>query len=511
MHEVIDCARELLRCERCSLFLVDASLNELCSLAATNAHPITFPLGKGIAGWVARTGETVNAENAYLHPQFNPEIDVQTGFRTRSILAMPLKLEEKVVAVIEAINKTTGAFTVEDEETLKTFSHFAGMAIRNTLLYEFTAHLGRDAVDLYRQRPQRRYRHIGSSILGARKVRLPTAAELNHYRGVTPSQQELAALDQIDFPSQNYLPNSEDHDKLVPLIVTMFKRLDFPKKYGIPEDVLWSLVTTVKLCYRSVPYHNFTHAFDVTQMMYVFIVTGELQSNLTDLELFVLMTSALLHDVDHMGLNNAFHLKAKTPLGILTAAAGAKSVLEIHHCKLAIDILSDPTCNIFCGISEPELTEAYRLMVDTILATDMARHDEICNELKDLAVGPYSKENPEHRRMAMMVLMKAADISNITRPFDISKVWGGAITEEFYAQGDAERSCNMPVTPMFDRSQKKEISETQLGFINYIGVKFFNLASQFLPAIAFTRINLEKNRAEWQRMVDALKAASSTN
>lgn len=286
------------------------------------------------------------------------------------------------------------------------------------------------------------------------------------------------------------------------MVVRLFQ-LALESRFRVDEAVLWNLVGTVKACYRNVPYHNFTHACDVTQMMFVFISKGELHRYLTDLEIFVLMTSALLHDVDHMGLNNAFHLKAQTPLGLLTAAAGSKSVLEIHHCKLAIDILSDPSCNIFGVLPEPDITEAYRLMVDTILATDMARHEEICTELKELAVTPCDKENAQHRRMAMMVLMKAADISNISRPFEISKDWGSAVMEEFYAQGDAERSCNIPVTPMFDRFQKKEIAETQLGFINFVGSKFFSLACQFLPTIDFTLQNLELNRTQWQALLDS--------
>ena len=73
-------------------------------------------------------------------------------------------------------------------------------------------------------------------------------------------------------------------------------------------------------------------------------------------EKLALMTASIVHDVDHMGLNNSFHLKCDTPMGILSSSAGIESVLEIHHCKLAIEILSIPDHNVFHVLSEEEST-----------------------------------------------------------------------------------------------------------------------------------------------------------
>ena len=56
------------------------------------------------------------------------------------------------------------------------------------------------------------------------------------------------------------------------------------------------------------------------------------------LDKFVLLVTAVLHDVDHMGLNNSFHLKAETPMGILVNCTGSLSVLEIHHCNIAMQV-----------------------------------------------------------------------------------------------------------------------------------------------------------------------------
>jgi GAF domain-containing protein len=70
----------------------------------------SFPVGTGIAGYVAETGETLNVHDAYNDPRFNPSIDEQTGYTTRAILCMPICIRGQVIGVVQMINKTEGAF-----------------------------------------------------------------------------------------------------------------------------------------------------------------------------------------------------------------------------------------------------------------------------------------------------------------------------------------------------------------------------------------------------------------
>ena len=70
-----------------------------------------FPVGTGIAGFVAETGETLNVHDAYKDPRFNATIDEQTGYTTRSILCMPICIRGQVIGVVQMINKIGGTFT----------------------------------------------------------------------------------------------------------------------------------------------------------------------------------------------------------------------------------------------------------------------------------------------------------------------------------------------------------------------------------------------------------------
>ena len=98
---------------------------------------VRLPIGQGIAGHVAQSGETINVDDAYTHQRFTSKFDQITGFRTRSMLCMPMRDEEKhIVGVFQLINKETGSFTAEDEGFLQDLSVHAALAIRQTELHK---------------------------------------------------------------------------------------------------------------------------------------------------------------------------------------------------------------------------------------------------------------------------------------------------------------------------------------------------------------------------------------
>ena len=70
---------------------------------------VSIPLGSGIAGAVAQSGESIRIDDAYADPRFNPEIDQQTGFRTQSILCLPIRDHSgRVFAVSQLLNRQDG-------------------------------------------------------------------------------------------------------------------------------------------------------------------------------------------------------------------------------------------------------------------------------------------------------------------------------------------------------------------------------------------------------------------
>jgi putative ABC transport system ATP-binding protein len=126
----------LLNAERSSLFLVEGDF--LVLKVAENVQElgeIRFPVGTGIAGTVAETGQTIRIEDAYADDRFNPEVDRQSGFRTRSILCLPVKNRDgEVFAVAQLLNRRDGKpFDELDEQRFTTFIQSIGVIFETQL------------------------------------------------------------------------------------------------------------------------------------------------------------------------------------------------------------------------------------------------------------------------------------------------------------------------------------------------------------------------------------------
>lgn len=130
-------ATELMQADRVSIFLLDRERCELWSAITQEKGMMRFDARLGIAGNVALTGETINVTDAYEHPLFYKEIDSITGFRTKTLLAVPLRnLNGEIVGVCEAVNKRHGLFTREDAEILETFAGHVSDAFETAQLLE---------------------------------------------------------------------------------------------------------------------------------------------------------------------------------------------------------------------------------------------------------------------------------------------------------------------------------------------------------------------------------------
>lgn len=110
----------LLSAERASLFLVDVAAQQLVIRVSQDIdgnREMRLPMGKGIAGAVAQTGKTIRIDDAYADERFNPEVDKQTGFRTRSVLCIPLRNRAgQVFAVAQLLNRKDGSSFDENDE-----------------------------------------------------------------------------------------------------------------------------------------------------------------------------------------------------------------------------------------------------------------------------------------------------------------------------------------------------------------------------------------------------------
>lgn len=131
---ILETATEGTNADRGTLYLIDYEKNEIWSKILQNQSisEIRMPLGKGIAGYVAQTGDVIYTEDAYKDPRFNPEIDRITGYRTRSMLCMPMRDKNgHIIGVFQLLNKESELFKKEDEKFIEALSAHASIAIEN--------------------------------------------------------------------------------------------------------------------------------------------------------------------------------------------------------------------------------------------------------------------------------------------------------------------------------------------------------------------------------------------
>lgn len=129
-------ARQLVGADRCSIFVYDAATHTFWSQVAQGLEErLHIPFEKGVVGACATAKETVIVNDAYNDPRFFDEIDRLTGYRTQTLLAVPLLGQDKgVIGVFQVLNKRKGLFSDEDAQMLLLLGNYAGVMLENALL-----------------------------------------------------------------------------------------------------------------------------------------------------------------------------------------------------------------------------------------------------------------------------------------------------------------------------------------------------------------------------------------
>ncbi len=141
IDSIMSRVREVLKCEASSVILWDEVKDSLVFYAASGAGAkdvkgLSIPRGKGVAGWVFDNQAAVIVENAQDDSRFYPEIDKITGIRTASLICVPIKKKNRMIGVIEGMNKVEGTFVQKDLEMLTAISQLAGISIENSIIHK---------------------------------------------------------------------------------------------------------------------------------------------------------------------------------------------------------------------------------------------------------------------------------------------------------------------------------------------------------------------------------------
>uniref|UniRef100_A0A8C5I3I1 Phosphodiesterase n=1 Tax=Gouania willdenowi TaxID=441366 RepID=A0A8C5I3I1_GOUWI len=305
------------------------------------------------------------------------------------------------------------------------------------------------------------------------------------------SQQTIEALKKPAFDVWLWEAN-----EMLSCLEHMYHDLGLVKDFNINPITLKRWLLCIHDNYRNNPFHNFRHCFCVTQMMYSMICLCSLQEKFTQVDILILMTAAVCHDLDHPGYNNTYQVNARTELAV---RYNDLSPLENHHCAVAFQIFSQPDCNIFSHFDPEAFKQIRQGTITLILATDMARHGEILDSFKQ-KVDIFDYTDEEHVTCLKMVLIKCCDISNEVRPMEVAEPWVDCLLEEYFMQSDREKTEGLPVAPFMDR-EKVTKPTAQIGFIKFVLIPMFETVMKLFPQIEEAMVQpLRESRDRYEEL-----------
>ncbi|GBG31910.1 cAMP-specific 3',5'-cyclic phosphodiesterase [Hondaea fermentalgiana] len=264
-----------------------------------------------------------------------------------------------------------------------------------------------------------------------------------------------------------------------------------------------------------VAYHNSLHATDVLQSCVALLNVEEIRQSVLDqvLSTFAVLFSAAIHDVAHPGRNQSFLVQTQSHLSILYSD---RSVLEQHHLAVAFDTLRRPEFNFVADLSNADWVLFRERVIQMVLGTDLAMHMEHTGILKDLVESsrPLARAGPldanllktldENEQSALNTdlntilcsIVHVSDVGNTAKPWLIYRQWITLVFQEFFDQGDEERTLGLEVAKGYDRNVCFPC-EMQTYFFDYIVQDFVDTLAVWSPALGDMLLpNLEANRIQ---------------
>ncbi|OMJ79105.1 hypothetical protein SteCoe_20927 [Stentor coeruleus] len=254
--------------------------------------------------------------------------------------------------------------------------------------------------------------------------------------------------------------------------------------------------------YKPNPYHNSTHSAEVL-CSYVFLIQQSVFTNyIQDYEILASVIAMLGHDVAHPGVTNRFLVNSKNSLAI---TYNDSSVLEMMHSATTFQLMQKDNQDILVNLPRDMGILVRALIIEMILATDMAKHFDLIGKLKAKMINSSSitLTSADQRIEIMKIITKASDVGHAAKSQDLHQKWTNLVCEEFFTQGDMEKAQGLPISMYCDR-EKTDIAKSQSGFIKNIVLPIYETLNQCLNSqeIKEKCINqLEQNMKSWESLI----------
>ncbi|OMJ78175.1 hypothetical protein SteCoe_22067 [Stentor coeruleus] len=273
---------------------------------------------------------------------------------------------------------------------------------------------------------------------------------------------------------------------------------DHIKTFDVDIVKMQRFIVAVCENYQDNPFHNLFHAFSVCQMIFTLSEkNNKFGKFLLPMENFALFLSGLGHDLNHPGVTNVFMINSRHPLAV---RYNDISVLENHHAATLMKFLELPGCDILSSMSHADQTHMRKIIIPTVLATDMAKHNFVMEHFIS-CMREFNIENGEHRQSFLDIVLHACDVGNPVFKFELATVWSLRIIQEFNEQVWKEEQNAIPISEfMRIGSDINKIKRNQIGFIDMFIHPLWMLLGNHIDGIDDYLESIEDNRRSWEKI-----------
>jgi len=518
-------AHNSLSADRISYFAYNEEKEELECIISKDIIGLCVPKAVGYVGKSFNSGIVINAKEIKEdHYKF---VDEKVGYKTKNVLCAPLfDNNGNKLGVVQAVNKLNNDhFTGDDELRIQDICRILSLCMKEKS-NDYKGKKGPKAVDFLNEIvstieneviPMLSPHYSSSEKLQKIKRDLSNVALdlYNHDADSKSSSNSNSTKGLFEMGSILIIPsnlftwdfNVIEITDLPCLCLSMMKLAEslpgLPQ--GLDNQVLASYIQEVSTSYNLVPFHNFQHGTCVTHVLYMLIMETEVYKILGDNKTFGLFLSAIVHDVDHPGNTNTFEVNRGTELAMIY---NDKSVLENHHCATAFRLMRKSNCGVLSNLDVVAVREIRKVMVTSVLATDMAIHFQMVSDIeKKIPQGDemnnYDEDND--KLFLCSVLLHAADLSNPVRRFDMTKTWAMRVAEEFNNQIEKEKELGLPFLSFMSTPDEVSLCRNEIGFGSHVVMPFVKNVGLLFPQLKFLQLNLNSNINKWKERLNELQ------
>ncbi|CAH1407654.1 unnamed protein product [Nezara viridula] len=492
--------KEIFNAAKCTVFIHDPEFTLVPKAVASGKPPLIKQASdkEGVvyhtttAGKVAKKRKLINIPVVKDDPLYSATINNPFTDDCRSLMSFPLKLNGKLLGVIEVYDKNTPSlvFTEDDISLTEHFSNIVACAINaNKMFYHFhdlkTKQQFLDCVLL------RRFKEIDNEAVKS----VMNCRHKHNFQRIT------------DF---RFDPRVIPEKHVLCVCLTIFESSGLIKKLKIKHQTFVRFLLKLKEAHSALPFHNWTNSLLTFHFVFICVNQYNLIKDkfVTVFEYFTLLMAALCHGLDHRGPTTMFEMTTGTVLASLYSSPG--SISQKHHLSQALRLMTYPDCNILQQIDNEEFYKFAKLLGNMIEDTNMANRHQKMQELEELLKNGYNTNLPEHRRLFHYLIINCAQTCYACKPWPLCRKIGEDSFQEFFRKGELDQAQGVFEVPDFNEDILK-LPEMNCHFIETVCLPNFRMLAQICPLVYLCLVKIDINLGHWKEEKDKIMATMTKN